>query len=152
MNQKQKDRLIFALKLLIPLIIVVSLFIAGVSTGIITFELPIKNVNTEQINATIIIDFGDGEQYSKVMTISNSTIYDFLLEVSKTGDITVETFYSEQNKAYVIKSITYQEKNYIHGENGCWWLFYINDQFATDAADKIYVNNNDVIKWKYEKF
>lgn len=152
MDQKQRDRLIFTLKLLIPLIIVIFLFIAGVSTGIITFELPDKNIVIEQIYTTIIVDFGDGKKYSRDMTINNSTVYDLLLEVQKNGDIILETSYSEQNKAYEIKSITYEEKRYVHGENGYWWLFYINDQFATDAADKIYVNNNDVIEWKYEKF
>jgi len=151
-EQEKKGSLIFILKLLIPLLIVISLFICGITTGIITFEPPKKIVNEEPINATIIIDFGDGITYSKVMSIYNLTIFDFLLEVQKIGDITVDSSYSEQMGGFEIKSITYQEKKYIHGENGYWWLFYINDQFATAGADKIYVNNNDVIKWKHEKF
>ena len=151
MDQK-KDSLIFALKLIIPLLIVISLFIGGVITGVITFEQPKKILNKETINATIIIDFGDGKTYSKDMIINNSTIFDFLLEVQKIGDITLETSYNEQMGGFEIKSITYQEKKYIHGEEGCWWFFYINDQFATAGADKIYMNNNDTIKWKYEKF
>lgn len=148
----KKDSIIFALKLIIPLLIVISLFIGGISTGIITFEPPKKILNKESINATIIIDFGDGITYSKYMAIYNSTIFDFLLEFQNIGDIQLETNFNEQINGFEIKSITYQEKKYVHGEDGYWWLFYINDQFATAGADKIYVNNNDIIKWKYEKF
>jgi len=152
MENKNKERLIFTLKFLIPLLIVISLFIGGITAGIITFEKPNKIADNKQINATIIIDFRDGKIYSKDMIINNLTIFDFLLEVQKIGDIQVEKFYNEQIGGYEIKSISYQEKKYIHGEEGYWWLFYINDQFATTGADKIYVNNNDVIKWKHEKF
>jgi hypothetical protein len=144
--------LIFKLKLVIPLIIIISLFIGGVSTGVITFELPNKTTNDKQINATIIIDFGDGKTYSKDMKIYNLTVFDFLLEVQKIGDINLESSYNEQMGGFEIKSITYDGKKYTHGDNSYWWLFYINDQFASDSADKIFVSNNDVIKWKYEKF
>jgi len=152
MEEQTKGSLIFMLKLLIPLIIVISLFIGGISTGIITFEPPKKIDNEKQINATIIVDFGDGKTYLKAISIYNSTVLDFLLEVKKFEDINVETSYNEQIGGFEIRSITYQEKKYVHGEDGYWWLFYINDQFATAGADKIYVNNNDIIKWKYEKF
>jgi len=150
--EQKKGSLIFALKIIIPLLLVISLFIGGISTGIITFEPPKNNIKAEPINATIIIDFGDGLTYSKDMTINNSTVFNFLIDVQKIGDISVETYYNEQIGGYEIKSITYLEKRYIHGQDGYWWLFYINDQFATTGADKIYVNNNDSIKWKYEKF
>jgi len=150
--EQKKGRLIFAFKIIVPLIVVLSLFIGGVSTGIISFELPKSDNKGEAINASILIDFGDGKTYSKDMTINNSTIFNFLLEVQKIENISLETNYNEQVGGYEIKSITYQDKKYIHGVDGYWWLFYINDQFATTGADKIYVNNNDSIKWKYEKF
>ena len=150
--EQKKGSLIFALKIIIPLLLVISLFIGGISTGIITFELPKNNIKAEPINATIIIDFGNGITYSKDMIINNLTVFNFLIEVQKIGAISVETYYNEQIGGYEIKSITYLEKKYTHGEDGYWWLFYINDQFATTGADKIYVNNNDSIKWKYEKF
>ena len=86
MENKNKERLIFTLKFLIPLLIVISLFIGGITAGIITFEKPNKIADNKQINATIIIDFGDGKIYSKDMIINNLTIFDFLLEVQKIGD------------------------------------------------------------------
>ena len=152
MDLKNKSNIIYLSKIIIPIIIVFILFIGGVSTGVITFETPNKQINTGEIKATIKIDFGDGKVYQKALNIHNSTVFNFLLEVNTIGDISVESSYSEQMGGYEIKSITYQEKKYVHGDGGHWWLFYINGQFASAGADKIYVNNNDLIEWKYEKF
>ena len=148
MNVKIKSKIIFFLKIFLPIAIIIGLFLGGISVGIITFEPP--NTITGEITATIFIDFGDGTNYTKIFILDNSTVFDFLLEVEKIGDIIVET--NEESGSYEIESITYNGKKYTHGEDGCWWLFYINKQFAQDSADKVYVNNNDLIEWKYEKF
>jgi len=148
MKQKTKINLIYFSKIIIPIIIVISLFFGGVNAGIITFEAPKKI--TGKITARIEIDFGDGTTYSNIITVDNSTVYDFLLEVQNIGDIIVKT--NEQSGSYEIESITYKGKKYTHGENGHWWLFYVNGQFAQDSADKVYLNNNDLIEWKFENF
>jgi len=152
MNQKTKGNLIYASKILIPLIIIIGLFLGGISAGIITFEPP-KVISYGEVTATLVIDFGDGTTYSNVLTVDNSTVFDFLLEADKKGDITVKTTYSEQMGGYEIESITYQGSEYVHGKDyRWWWLFYINGQFATDSADKVYVQNDDLIEWKFESF
>ncbi len=148
MNSKIRINLIYSFKIIIPLIIVIGLFLAGVSAGIITFES--SNKLTGEITATIEINFGDGTTYSNVFTVENSTVFDFLLETEKNGEIIVET--NEESGSYEIESITYKEIKYTHGENGYWWLFYVNEQFAIDSADKVYVNNGDLIEWKFENF
>lgn len=148
MDLKTKSKIIYSLKIFIPIIIVIAFFIGGVSSGIISFEHP--NRLTGKITASIIIDFGDGTNYSNIITVDNSTVFDFLLEIEKIGDIVVES--NEVSGNYEIESITYKGKEYIHGKDGNWWLFYINEQFAQDSADKVYVNNDDLIEWKYENF
>ena len=148
MNAKIKSKVIYCSKILLPIAIIVGLFLSGVGVGIITFEPP--SSITGEITATIVIDFGDGTNYTKILVMDNSTVFDFLLEVEKIGDIIVETH--EESGSYEIESITYNGEKYTHGEDGYWWLFYINEQFAQDSADKVYVNNNDLIEWKFEKF
>jgi hypothetical protein len=148
MIQKKNSQLIYALKLIIPLIIIFGLFIGGVSTGIITFEKPKKI--TGEVTVSILIDFGDGEEYSNILTIENSTVFNLLLEIQKIGDIIVKT--NEEGGSYEIDTITYKGKKYEHGNNGNWWLFYVNSDFAQASADKTYVNDNDIIEWKYESF
>jgi hypothetical protein len=146
MNQETKNILIYTMKILIPIIIVVGLFLGGVSAGIITFEKPI--VKTGEVKATIIIDYNDGTIYSKTMTLDNSTVFDLLLELEKIGDISIENTYWESFGGYSVDSITYQGKKY-EGDFSHYWAFYINGVAAMEGADKIYVNNDDVIKWEF---
>ncbi len=148
MNEKIKSNIIFSSKIIVPVAIIIALFLSGIGVGIITFEPP--STITGEITAKIVIDFGDGTIYTNILIMDNSTVFHFLLEVEKIGDIIVETH--EESGSYEIESITYQGKKYTHGEDGHWWLFYVNEQFALDSADKVYVNNNDLIEWKYEKF
>jgi hypothetical protein len=152
MKMNIKEKTILLLKIFIPIIIVIGLFLGSVNAGIITFKAP-NRIVTGNITATIAIDFGDGKNYSKTITLDNSTVFGFLLELEKTGIIGVEKTYNEQMGSYEINSITYQGTTYVHGKDySFWWLFYINGQFATEGADKIYVQNGDLIEWKYESF
>lgn len=150
MNQKTKSDVIYVSKILIPIIIVIGLFLGGVSTGIITFEPP-KIISQGEVTATITIDFGDGISYSNALTLTEPTIFDFLLEAEKNGDINVENTYWESFGGYSVDSISYQGVEY-KAEGSYYWGFYINGQPGDKGADKIYVQNYDLIEWKFEKF
>ncbi len=149
MNKIKSINLIFALKILIPIIVIIVLFLGGINAGIITFEK--HKIITGEITTTITINFGDGTIYTDVFTLDNSTVFDFLLKVEQNGDIKIETTYWEQFGSYSVDSITYQEKKYETDSNS-YWAFYINGQLGMEGADKIYVENNDLIEWKFEKF
>jgi hypothetical protein len=151
MNPNTKSNIIYASKILIPIVIVIGLFLGGVSAGIITFESPDKLVITREISASIVIDFRDGTTYSKVLTLNNSTVFDFLLEIEKIGDISIETTYWESFGGYSVDSIKYEGKKY-EADISTYWALYINGQPAIEGADKIYVQNDDLIEWKFEKF
>lgn len=151
MNPDTKSNIIYASKILIPIVIVIGLFLGGVSAGIITFESPDKIVITGEISASIVIDFGDGTTYSKVLILDNSTVFDFLLEIEKIGDISIETTYWESFGGYSVDSIKYEGKKY-EADISTYWALYINGQPAMEGADKIYVQNDDLIEWKFEKF
>ena len=62
MKMNTKEKSIYLLKIFIPILIVIGLFLGGVNAGIITFEAP-KKIVTGKITATIVIDFGDGKNY-----------------------------------------------------------------------------------------
>ena len=151
METKTKNKIFYSLKILIPIIVVFALFLSGMSAGLITFEKP-KNKITGKITATLTIDFNDGKNFSQVITVENSTVLESLLEAEKYVDITIEANYYEQYQSYSVDSITYNGKEYKSGDAGCYWIFNINNEFAMNSADKIYVENNDLIEWKFEKF
>ena len=151
MQKETKNNVIYASKIIIPILIVIGLFFGGVSAGIITFEPPNKTVNTGMITATIEIDFGDGTIYSDVLNLENSTGFDVLLELETQGKISIETTYWESFGGYSVDSITYQGKEY-EGDLSHYWAFYVNGQPSMEGADKVYVNNNDIITWRFESF
>jgi len=158
MERRKKDSLFFSLKLLIPLIIIISLFIGGVSTGIITFEKPEddtkiqNNQNNRSAESAIIkIYFNDDSVITFNFTTMNISVYDYLLKASEIGNFTVKSTYWEQYDSYVIDSITYNEVKY-EADSGNYWAYYVNGNYGTVSADKQIVKNNDVIEWKYEKF
>ena len=149
MKKENREKIIYLSKFLIPLVLVILLFLGGISTGIVTFE------KTEQItgksNVTIIIDFGDGTTYSKTMILENSTVFDFLLRLEDEGEIATETTYWNSFDGYSIDSISYNGKKY-EGDTTHYWSLLINDEYAMQGANKIYVRNNDIIKWEFVTF
>lgn len=150
MNQKKKADLIFVLKIIIPIIIVLSLFQVGISVGVITFQSP-KFEKLGEVTARIEIDFGDGLKYSKDLSLVNATVLDFLLYLEEIEDINIEKSYWEQFESYVIDSISYQGIKYKANTNH-YWGYYLNEEIGLVGADKQIVNENDIIKWKFESF
>ena len=150
MNQNFKEKLFFSLKIIIPLIIVIFLFLAGVSVGVITFEPPEKKSQGE-ISALIEIKVDNQIILSKELTLINATVLDFLLELEKLGDISLKKTYWEQFESYVIDSITYKTIEY-EADTNHYWSYYINDEAGLVGADQQIVNDENKITWNYEEF
>ncbi len=151
MDKKTKSNIIYASKFLIPIIVIISLFLGGVGAGIITFESPNKNVETGKINFTIIIDFSDRTKYEADLAFENITGFDILSKLEEQGIINIETTYWESFDGYVVDSITYQGEKY-ESDSNHFWAFYVNSEPSMVGADKVYVNNNDLIEWRYDSF
>lgn len=150
MIQNTKNKLFVSLKIIIPLITVICLFLVGVNVGVITFEPPEKKSQGE-ISAQIEIKVDNQIIFSRELKLINATVLDFLLELEKLGDITITKTYWEQFESYVIDSITYKDKEYIADINH-YWSYYINDESGLVGADQQIVKNNDKITWNYEEF
>ena len=147
MIEKNRSFILLSFKILIPIIIVIVLFLGGINAGIISFEK--EKTITGKITATINIDFGDGNFYTDIFTLDNSTVYDFLLEVEKKGEISVEKTYWESFDSNTVDSITYNGKKY-GSDISSYWAFYVNNQAGIEGADKVYLHDNDIIEWKLE--
>lgn len=151
MDQNSKSNIIYASKILIPVIIIIGLFLGGVGAGIITFESPNNNVDIGKINFTIIIDFSDGTTYKADLAFENITGFDILSKLEELGIVGIETTYWESFDGYVVDSITYQGKKY-ESDSNHFWAFYVNGEPSMVGADKVYVNNYDLIEWRYDSF
>lgn len=151
MNKDKRGNIIYLSKIIIPIIVVIGLFLGGVSAGIITFEQLNKKVNTGLITISIEVDFNDGTKYIGDMIMENSTGFDILIELEKKDIITIETTYWESFDGYSVDSITYHGNKY-EGDISHYWAFYINGQASMEGSDKVYLNNNDIVTWRFETF
>jgi hypothetical protein len=164
MNSENENKIKYILTFLIPILVILGLFMGGIGTGIITFEQKqsgnlfktideSENRNAEEqsnfINATIMINFDSDTRYTRLFQLEeNLTIFDFLLLVKEIGDINVSYTYWEQYDSYFIDSLTFNNNKY-EGDINHFWALYINDISALEGANKIYVNENDIIKWEF---
>jgi hypothetical protein len=162
MNSENRNKIKYILTFLIPILVIIGLFMGGIGTGIITFEQnpseeifkPIDESENQNsyINATIVINFESDIKYTRPFQLEeNLTVFDLLLLTKETGDIDVSYTYWEQYDSYFIDSITYNNHKY-EGDSNHFWAFYINDVSALEGANKINVNDNDIIKWEFTEF
>jgi len=126
----------------IALIIVVGLGL--INAGIITTETP--ELNSEQIHATLIINYGNDNIDEYTVEITSATVYSLLIKASEENNFDVGAEYYEQFDSHLIESI-----NSVKGEGNMYWQYYINGELGMLGADAELVEDNDVIEWKYEE-
>ena len=83
--------------------------------------------------------------YMNVNT-NNATVADLLFECASHYNFGVETEYWRGYDSYFIESINGIE----NGENDSYWQYYVNDQFADVGCSNYFLNDNDVVEWRFE--
>jgi len=141
MNKTQTKNLLFTL---IPLIVLIIAGFSLVTTGIITLETP--NINTNQIDVTLIINYGNKNINTYTVTLTNPTVFNVLDQASTDYDFTLRAEYDEQYRSNYIYSI-----NSIEEGNNLYWQYYLNGNYGVFGADIQTVKDNDIIEWKFEE-
>ena len=140
MEKKYLKNLLFVL---IPLSIILIVGIGFLNAGIISTEH--SGLNPNEINATLIIDYGDGQIDEFNLKINNATVYTLLIEASDEYNLDVESEYYEQYQSHYIYSINSREE-----ADGLYWQYYLNTEYGMVGADMQPLKNNDVVEWKLE--
>lgn len=109
-------------------------------------EAPIQEQEAKN-EVSLFIDDGGGEKI-KTFTAEfkqGMTAYDLLLqETVKTGLIL-------QTKAYDTGILVENIGGIKNGENGKYWIYYINGQASQVAPDKYQLKAGDKVEFKFEK-
>ena len=151
MNQITKKPFITALKILAPVIFIFILFGTAIQTGIITMKSP-EQLNdlddSEEINAMVIIDFGNETIISYNISAANATVYGCLLEAATRGNLNVKTTYYPSFDSILIDAIG----SATGGEDNKYWQYYLNGIYGTLGIDKQIVHNGDCIEWTFMEF
>ncbi len=77
----------------------------------------------------------------------NITVADFLFECSSHYNFEIEKEYWGGYQSFFIKSIN----NIENGNDGRYWQFYVNNKFADVGCSNYFLNDNDVVEWRFEK-
>jgi hypothetical protein len=141
MNKKSLKNLAMAL-IFVAFIVVIGLGL--INAGIITTEAP--ELKDDQIQVTLIIDYGDNNIDRYEVETTSTTVYLLLMDVAEEHNFDVLSTYYEQFDSHFIESI-----NSVGGEGDVYWLYYINGEPGIISADAQIVEDSDIVEWKYEK-
>ncbi len=131
------------------ILIVTSFILIAACTGCVGN----KDTSPEAtVTATVVIDFGNGTILRfENLTMENATVYDFTLEAANQGGFSVNATHHEMG-VFVDSIAGIEHGTYIGigDEESRWWQYYVNGELGPVAADKLMVNNSDVIEWRFE--
>jgi len=131
--------------IVIPLLLLIGAGITLVNIGIITTKIP--NIESENLNVTLVIDYGNNYFEKFNFESSNTTVYSVLIEASVKYNFSVKSKYFDQYQSHYIYSI----KSIEEGENNKFWQYYINEKYGSVGSDLLPVKDNDYIEWKFQE-
>jgi len=102
---------------------------------------PTPQVNSQ--NATLVINYGGGNTSTyNPDVVGDSTVFSLLKTISEKENILLET--QQYDFGVFVKTIGSKES----GSNMAW-IYFVNGESGTIAADQMKVNPGDTIEWKY---
>ena len=144
-----------SLKIAIPIIfLVIGIFlgqdVANLSKIVNTSSEFNQQIQEEEIVVSLMLDYGDGRVTvdSSVVLSEDRSVFDLLQSVTKNNEL--EFSYNDQFKdmGIFVESIN-NVKNDI--SNDAWWHYWVNNKYGNIAADKLQLQNGDVVEWKFIK-
>ena len=138
-------------QILIKIIILISVFLLGVSSQALSENLfkkdtipPLQNTEQTQLTASIMIDFGNGtiRTMNDIPVHAQDTLYTTLVAMSERDEFTLQT------TDYGDMGVFVEGIDGIKGVNGTWWQVWINNTYATEGASSITTRHGDIILWK----
>lgn len=130
-------------------IVIFLIFSCGVSNLVFQKEIKKYQENAPQIidqRATLIINEGEGTPKTlKLGVQEGSTAFDLLKRASEKLNISLRT------KTYDIGILIEAIGDKENGQDGKYWMYYINGEMPSVAADKKEIKVGDEVEFKFEK-
>jgi hypothetical protein len=131
----------------IPAGVVASILVIISLTGCISTSLEQDNFVEIVDNVSMnIVSTKWNINYANVTT-TNVTVADFLLECGEHYGFSVKADYWESYDSLFIGAINDIE----NGEDGNYWQYYVNGEFANVGCSGYYLHDNDVVEWYFER-
>ena len=106
------------------------------------FQEPQENIVKQEV--ILVIDYGDGNsQNFDIEFIEGMTAFDLLND--RAEELSLET------KTYDIGIFIEAIGDKKNGEDGKYWLYYINGEMPMVSADNLEIKSGDKVEFKFEK-
>ena len=99
-----------------------------------------------KLKVSLIIDYGDGNTNSLQSNFRKGmTAFDLLKEKTEKSGLTLKT--KTYDIGVLIEAIGHKE----NGQDGKYWLYYVNGEMPMVSADKKELKPGDKVEFKFEK-
>lgn len=128
----------------------VVIFVCGLAIGVRVGYVPVASNQAREDKSeefsSIMIDTGDDLIGLNDLAISEGDTVQTLLEKAKQrGGISSIEFIDYPGAGKFVDSIN----GYKSGDNGKYWQYWVNNEYAQVGVDAYFVKNGDVILWKF---
>lgn len=101
-----------------------------------TIEQPVK----------VVVDYGDTQKTETELSVkSEMTAFSALEQAAKTAGVEVAT--TQYDFGVMVNSVG----AYKGGDDGKYWMYYVNSKVPEKGADQYKVGAGDIVEWKFEK-
>lgn len=130
----------------IPAVAVASILVLVSLTGCISTLT--KHEGSKEIveNVSMKIDAPTWTMSYMNVTTKNVTVADFLYECANQYNFTVKAKYYQSYDSLFIEAINGTE----NGDDGKYWQYYVNNEFAEVGCSDYFLSDNDVVEWQFE--
>ncbi len=104
-------------------------------------------LETAEKQATLAIDYGDREpEIFQIDFAEGTTVFDALKNKAEELGLNLKTK-TYEGMGVFIEAIGDKE----NGQDGKYWLYYVNGEMPMESADKMIIELGDKIEFKFEK-
>lgn len=143
-NNIKNTKIFLRVSLIIIAVLILAIFLQYKTSWKVTSEA-IENTQIQKIEVLISIEENEISNLKAIKIDSGKTAFDALLKFTEENNIIIET--KEYEVGIFIESIG-GVKN---GQDGKYWMYYINGKLASVSADKQKISDGDKIVFKFEK-
>lgn len=130
----------------VPVGVIALLLVLVSVTGCVSTSVKEGNAVERVDNVSMeIIAPGWNIAYRNVTTM-NVTVASFLLEWAHRYNFSVKANYWQGYDSLFVKSIN----NIENGEDGNYWQYYVNGEYAQVGCSLYHLHDNDVVEWRFE--
>lgn len=139
------------MKLIAKLIIIVAIFYAGFYLGSQQALSPTNGSSlegSEKIIVDLVLDFGEEDirSFDNIELKEDISVFGLLQKVTSENDLELGYKDYGSDLGVLVESISNITNNPV---SDLFWNYWVNDTYAEIGASNYYLENGDIVKWKY---